>query len=66
MRLINTTNARKNLYQLVEEVNKYNEPVLIIGKEHNAVLVSEEEWDLIQENLFLNSIPPQTQTIFKN
>ena len=32
MSTINITNARKDLYNLVENVNRYSEPILIVGK----------------------------------
>ena len=41
MSTINITNARKDLYRLVENVNQYNEPMLIVGRKGNAVLLSE-------------------------
>ena len=39
MSTINITNARKDLYRLVENVNHYNEPMLIVGKKGKAVLL---------------------------
>lgn len=65
MSTINITNARKDLYNLVENVNKYHDPVLIAGKKGNAVLISEEDWSAIQETLFLDSIPGMTETILE-
>ena len=65
MSTINITNARKDLYRLIENVNRYNEPTLIVGKNGNAVLLSEEDWNAIQETLFLNSIPGMTESIQK-
>jgi len=44
MSAINITNARKELYNLVENVNLYSEPTLIVSKKGNAVLVSESDW----------------------
>ncbi len=43
MSTINITNARKDLYNLVENVVNYNEPALIVGKKGNAVLLSESD-----------------------
>ena len=63
MSTINITNARKDLYNLVESVNKYHEPALIVGKRANAVLISEDDWSAIQETLYLNSIPGMTKSI---
>ncbi|MGN0328948.1 MAG: type II toxin-antitoxin system Phd/YefM family antitoxin [Lachnospira sp.] len=63
MSIINITNARKDLYNLVESVNLYHEPTLIVGKKANAVLISEDDWSAIQETLYLDSIPGMTQSI---
>ena len=63
MSTINITNARKDLYNLIESVNKYHEPALIVGKRANAVLISEDDWSAIQETLYLNSIPGMTKSI---
>ena len=40
-------------------------PVQITGKHGNAVLVSEEDWGLIQETLYLLSIPGMRESILK-
>lgn len=63
MSTINITNARKDLYNLVESVNLYHEPTLIVGKKANAVLISEDDWSAIQETLYLDSIPNMTKSI---
>lgn len=62
---INITNARKDLYNLVESVSLYHEPALIVGKKANAVLISEDDWSAIQETLYLDSIPQMTQSILE-
>ena len=63
MSTINITNARKDLYNLVESVNRYSEAILIVGKRGNAVLISEDDWNSIQETLYLNSIPGMMESI---
>lgn len=65
MKTLTTTEARKNLYKLVEQTNETHEPVQITGKKNNAVLVSEEDWRNIQETLYLNSIPGMRKSIIK-
>lgn len=65
MSTINITNARKDLYNLVEAVNAYHEPALIVGKKANAVLISEDDWSAIQETLYLDSILGMTQSILE-
>ena len=58
MSTINITNARQNLFQLVNDVNMGYNPITIVNnKGKNAVLISEDEWNSIQETLFLSSIP---------
>lgn len=63
MSAINITNARKELYNLVENVNRYSEPTLIVSKKGNAVLLSEEDWNAIQETIYLNSIPGMAKSL---
>ncbi|MCK5248914.1 MAG: type II toxin-antitoxin system Phd/YefM family antitoxin [Spirochaetaceae bacterium] len=63
MSSINITNARKNLYRIVESVNLTHEPIEITGKNANAVLVGEEDWRSITETLFLTSIPGMRESI---
>ena len=65
MAAINITNARKELYNLVENVNLYNEPALIVSKKGNAVLVSEDDWNALQETVYLNSIPGMAQALIE-
>jgi len=65
MLTINITNARKDLYNLVENVNRYNEPALIIGKRGNAILLSEDDWNSIQETLHLNTIDGMAESIIR-
>lgn len=65
MRTINITSARKELYSLVEAVNCDSVPVLITGKNGNAVLISEEYWNAIQETLYLNSIPGMAESLIQ-
>jgi prevent-host-death family protein len=57
MKTINITQARKNIFNLVDEATQFSEPILITGKKHNAVLISQEDWDALQETLYLISIP---------
>lgn len=51
------TNFRKNIYGMIENTIRYNEPLSIISKTGNAVVLSEEEYNSLVETLYLNSIP---------
>lgn len=53
----NATNFRKQLFELIEQTIKYNEPVNINTKNGNAVLISESEYNSLMETLYLTSIP---------
>ena len=63
MSAINIINARKELCNLVEDVNLYSEPALIVSKKGNAVLVSESDWNAIQETVYFNTIPGMVESI---
>lgn len=55
--------ARSNLYRLIDKAAESHEPVLITGKRNNAVLVSEEDWRSIEETLFLVSVKGMRESI---
>lgn len=65
MKNINISQARTKLFSLVDEVHDSNEPVHIKGKRHNAVLVSEDDWNSLQETVYLTSIPGVRESILK-
>ncbi len=65
MKAVTVTSARKNLYNLIDEANEYNEPIQITGKRGNAVIVSLEDWTAIQETLYLLSIPNMRESILE-
>jgi antitoxin YefM len=65
MTSFSASEARKNLFKLVDRVKETHEPVYIVGKRNSAYLVSEEDWRAIQETLYLESIPGVRETIIK-
>lgn len=65
MAVINITNARKELYNLIENVNHNHDYVLITSKKGNAILFSEDDWNAIQETLYLSTIPGMTESLIK-
>jgi prevent-host-death family protein len=65
MTVLNASDARANLYRLIDQTNESHEPVIISGKRSNAVLVAEEDWRSIQETLFLISIPGMRESILE-
>ena len=63
MAVLTASDARANLYRLIDQANESHEPVIISGKRNNAVLISENDWKSIQETLFLSSIPGMKESI---
>lgn len=63
MTTLTASEARANLYRLIDEAAESHEPITISGKRSNAVLVSAEDWAAIQETLFLLSVPGMRESI---
>ena len=57
MQSTSITSFRKNLFNLLEQTIKYNEPVNITTKAGNAIVISEEDYNDIIETLAVNSNP---------
>lgn len=53
----NITSLRKNLFSVLGQVIKFNEPVNISTKEGNAVILSEEDYNSLIETLTITSNP---------
>ena len=62
-RIIPVSQARANIYSLMDETSQTHEPILITGKRGNVVMLSQEDWNAIEETLYLNSIPGMTSSI---
>ena len=63
MTMINVTQARMNLHSLIDEAVQSHKPVVIAGKRGNAVLLAEDDWNSINETLYLLSIPGMRESI---
>ena len=63
MATFTASEARSNLYRLIDDAATSHEPVLITGKRYNAVLVSAEDWSSIQETIYLLSVPGMRESI---
>ena len=61
----NITNFRKNIYKLLENAIKYNEPINISTKNGNAVVLSEEDYNNLIETLYISSIPKLKEELIK-
>lgn len=64
MTAISATKARENLYQLISDVNTSNSAITITNNRgKNAVILSEDDWNAVQETLYLMSVPWLTESI---
>ena len=63
MATLTATEARSKLYKLIDDATESHKPITITGKRSNAVLLSEEDWNSIQETLYLLSIPGMRESI---
>lgn len=62
---VTASEARANLYRLIDDINESHRPVIIVGKRSSAVLVAAEDWGAIQESLYLFSVPGMRESIKK-
>jgi antitoxin YefM len=63
MSTLTASEARSNLYRLMDQAAETHQPIVISGKRTNAVLVSAEDWEAIQETLHLLSVPGMRESI---
>jgi prevent-host-death family protein len=63
MQTLSASEARANLYRLMDQAAESHQPITIAGKRHDAVLLSAEDWQAIQETLYLLSVPGMRETI---
>ena len=61
----NITNFRKDIYRLLENAIKYNEPINVSTKNGNAVNLSEEDYNNMMETLYLSSVPELKEEILE-
>lgn len=64
-KILSATQARSDIFNLIDETANSHEPVVITGKRNNVVMVSQEDWNAIQETLYLNSIPNMRESIIE-
>ena len=57
METLSITEARANLFKLVEQVAQFHKPIHIHGRRNNAVLLSEEDFNAIQETFYIMKTP---------
>lgn len=63
MNILTASEARANLYRLLDQTAETHQPITISGKRNSAVLVSSEDWESIQETLYLLTVPDMRESI---
>jgi len=63
MQELTASEARANLYRIIDETAQSHEPIIISGKRTSAVLLSAEDWSAIQETLYLLAVPGMRESI---
>lgn len=63
MDYLSVREAKDNLYRLVDDVAEHHRPVVISGERSDVVLVSKEDWDAIQETIYLVSVPGMSDSM---
>jgi antitoxin YefM len=57
--------AQDKLSTLIDDVVRDRVPIAISSDRHDAILIAKEDWDAIQETLYLNQIPQLVDSIQK-
>ena len=63
MQTFSASEARARLYRLMDQAAESHQPIVITGRRHDAVLISSEDWQAMQETLHLLSVPGMRESI---
>ena len=58
-----SSQARQNLYRLMDDVAESHQPVTIRGRRNNVVMLSESDYQAMQETLYILSVPGMRESI---
>jgi len=61
--IMSVSQARADIYNLMDRTAQTHEPIIITGKRNNVVMISQEDWEAIEETLYLNYIPNLSKSI---
>ncbi len=63
---VNASEARKNLFPLIEQVNEDRTPVEITSRRGSAVLISRAEYDALEETAHLLRAPANVRRLLES
>ncbi len=65
MKTVSVTNARQNIFSIIEQTIVNSEPIQITSKKGDVVMLSLEDWSALQETLHLLSVPGMRESIIE-
>ena len=65
MQTIKINQPQLDFPKIIAEINQKHQPILIEESTGKVVLISEQEWNEIQETLYLQSIPNMVESIHR-
>jgi len=66
MTAITATDARKNLFGLIQQVNSDHAPVEVVSKHGNAVIISKADYDALTETEYLLRSPRNAERLLNS
>jgi len=63
VKTISATEARADLYNLIDTVGSQHEPIQITGKRGDAILIGRDDFAAIEETLYLLNIEGMRESI---
>lgn len=63
---VTASEARKNLFPLIEQVNNDRRPVEITSKRGDAVLISRADYDALEETASLLRVPANARRLLES
>jgi antitoxin YefM len=66
MSAITVTDARKNLFGLIQQVNDDHAPVEVVSKHGNAIIISKDDYDALTETEYLLRSPRNAERLLNS
>ena len=63
MQAYSPSQARANLFKIINHAAESHDPVYIIGKHRKSVLIDEEDYRSLLETIYITSVPGMTISI---
>ncbi len=63
---ITASEARKNLFSLIEKVNDDRTPTEIVSRRGTAVLLSKDDFDALEETAYLLHVPANARRLIES